>query len=75
MKSIKLWDGIRVTTDSDSQVFTTPDELWDAINWHDKATQTDIIRELYCFGKIDLSNCYKGNTVILTVYRNKEEQL
>lgn len=72
MKEIKLWDGIRVTTETKSEVFETPNDLWDAINWHDEESQVEIMKELYCFGKIDLTECYHGHTVILTVYKKEE---
>lgn len=72
MKTIKLWDGIRVTTADDSEVFESPAELWDAIHIEDKEVQAEIIRQLYCFGKVDLSAAY-GQTVILTAQINKED--
>ncbi len=72
MRTIKLWDGIRVTTTGASEIFETPSELWDAIHIEDKEAQTEIIRQLYCFGKADLSAAY-GQTVILTVYIKKED--
>ena len=73
MKTIKLWDGIRVTTTYDSEVFESPTELYEAIHVEDKAVQSEIIKQLYCFGKVDLSLAY-GQTVILTGYIKKEEK-
>ena len=72
MKTVKLWDGIRVTTTDASEIFETLSELWDAIHIEDKEAQTEIIRQLYCFGKVDLSAAY-GQMVILTVYIKKED--
>lgn len=71
MKTIKLWDGIRVTTTDASEVFETPAELWEAIHIEDKNIQTDILQQLFCFGKVDLSAAY-GQLVILSVYIKKE---
>ena len=72
MRTIKLWDGIRVTTTDASEIFETPAELWDAIHIEDKEAQAEIILRLYCFGKVDLSAAY-GQMVILTVYMKKED--
>lgn len=44
MKTVKLWDGIRVTTTDASEIFETPAELWDAIHVEDKEAQAEIIR-------------------------------
>lgn len=71
MKTIKLWDGIRVTTTDASEVFESPNELWKAIHIDDKDVQVELLKRLYCFGKVDLSAAY-GQTVILTVYIDKE---
>lgn len=71
MKTVKLWDGIRVTTADASEVFNTPNELWEAIHIEDKDVQIELLKQLYCFGKVDLSAAY-GQTVILTVYIDKE---
>ena len=71
-KSIKLWDGIRVTTASESEVFTDPQELWKAIHIEDEEAQKEIIKNLYCFGRVDLSAAYR-QTVILSVHINKED--
>ena len=71
MKTIKLWDGIRVTTTDASQVFETQNELWEAIHIEDRGVQVELLKQLYCFGKVDLSAAY-GQMVILTVYIEKE---
>lgn len=71
MKTIKLWDGIRVTTTDASEVFEIPSELWKAIHIDDKDVQVELLKRLYCFGKVDLSEAY-GQPVILTVYIDKE---
>ena len=73
MKTIKLCDGIRVTTADASEIFESPAELWDAIHITDEAVQVEIIKQLYCFGRVDLSEAYR-QTVILTVYIKKEAQ-
>lgn len=64
MKTVKLWDGIRVTTADASEVFNTPNELWEAIHIEDKDVQIELLKQLYCFGKVDLSAAY-GQTVSL----------
>ena len=71
MKTVKLWYGIRITTAEASEVSNTPNELWEAIHIEDKDVQIELLTQLYCFGKVDLSAAY-GQTVILTVYIDKE---
>lgn len=70
-KTIKLWDGIRVTTATDSEIYETPQELWDALNMsgeeYEEAKRC-IMTDLFCFGKCDLTAAYRGHTVILTTY-------
>lgn len=76
MSAIKLWDGVCVTTRHESKVFDDPQELWrylkmDAEVYHDY--QVDIIRNLFAFGKVYLSEAYHGELVVLTTVTNKEE--
>ncbi len=71
MKTIKLWDGIRVTTATDSDICKTPQELWDTL--HMSGDEYDEMRravmtDLFCCGKCDLTEAYHGFTVILTTY-------
>ena len=77
MKTIKLWDGIRVTTANFSVVCENNDELWETLNMQGAAydeLKTEIMRELFCVGKCDLTPQYHGHMVILTVVINEEEE-
>lgn len=80
MKSIKLWDSIAVTVNGETEKFENPKDMWAALNMDDeeiyKEAQTNIIRALYCFGRIDLSDAYPGYTVQLAVVPcEKEEEI
>lgn len=73
MNTIKLWDGIRVTTDTDSEIVESPVELWELFNWdiendpNAKECAQLITRELFCFGHVDLSEMNNGKTLYLSV--------
>lgn len=78
-KTIKLWDAIALTVNGETERFENPKDLWAALNMDSetyKEAQTEIIRNLYCFGRLDLSDAYPGYTVLLSVVPckdNKEE--
>lgn len=68
MKTIKVFDGYKVTVDDETEEFIDKpiDEVWDAINIpKDKTLRYDLFSGLFCFGELDLSEAYKGHTVIV----------
>ena len=71
METVKLCDGILVTTEKESEVFDSPLELWKALHIEDKEIQVNILRNVFCFGALDLSAAY-GQKVVLSVYNGKE---
>lgn len=76
-KSIKLWDSIAVTVNGETEKYENPRDLWTALNMDSeeyKEAQDNIIRALYCFGRIDLSDAYPGYTVQLAVVPCKKEE-
>lgn len=74
-KTIKLWDSIAVTVNGETEKFENPKDLWAALNMDSdeyKEAQENILRALYCFGRIDLTDAYPGYTVMLSVVPCKE---
>lgn len=68
MKTIKVFDGYKLTVDDETEEFIDKpiDEVWDAIKIpKDKTIRDDLFRGLFCFGELDLSEAYKGHTVIV----------
>ena len=68
MKTIKVFDGYKLTVDGETENYIDKpiDDVWDAINIpKDKTMRDDLFRGLFCFGSIDLSEAYKGHTVIV----------
>ena len=66
MKEIKLWDGVKITTEDDSIVCESPAELWKHINTTEDM-QKEITRYLYCFGHLDLTEACNGKMCVLDV--------
>jgi len=73
-KTIKLWDGIKVITSDGIEICESPLKLWDVLGWdieNDKNASecaTAITTQLYCFGRVDLSEFTKPRkTLILEV--------
>lgn len=81
MKSIKIWDGIRVTTATESEVVKSPSDLWDLFGWdikNDPAAKEcslAITRELFCFGRVDLTEMNNGKTLFLSVVPASESEV
>ncbi len=75
---MKLFDGVRVTTAEESEIVSSPVELWQMFGWdieHDanaKECADIIMRELLCFGHMDLSQMNNGKTLYLSVIPCKE---
>lgn len=73
-KTIKIAEGVRVITSTENVIFEDNQELWKALKIdspeYDEA-RINIIRELICFGRIDLTPAY-GQTVILEIVPVKE---
>lgn len=68
MKTIKVFDGYKVTVDDETEEFIDKpiDEVWDAIRIPtEKALRDELFRGLFAFGRLDLSEAYKGHTVIV----------
>lgn len=81
MKTIKIWDGVRVTTSSESEVVESPSDLWKMFGWdiendpNAKECSQIITRELFCFGHIDLSQMNGGKTLLLSVIPASESEV
>lgn len=76
MKKIKLYDGYRLTVDNETEDFIDKpiDEVWDRINIpKDKVMRGDLFRVIFAFGKLDLSEAYKGHTVIVELIPTREK--
>ena len=73
MKTIKLWDGIKVTTEDETTVVKSAPELWKLFNWdiendpNAKECAQIITRELFCYGCFDLTAMNHGNLLYLKV--------
>ena len=83
MKTIKIWDGVNVITEDGTTRVDGPLDLWKLFGWdiendpNAKECATIITRELFCFGRIDLSAMNNGKTLILRVIpasNEKEEE-
>lgn len=81
MKTIKLYDGVTVTIDGESQTVEGPADLWPLLNlteeyFPDTALLNEmkhgITTQLICFGRADLSDAYAGHTVLLSLVPAKE---
>ena len=78
--SIKLWDGIRIVTDRDTEIVDAPCDLWKVFGWDiendpdAKECASIITRELFCFGRIDLSPMNGGKTLLLVAIPSKESE-
>ena len=71
MKEIKLFDGIKVTTDNEVEKF--PDmTLFDKALICTAEQRENIITNLFCFHVADLSKAV-GHKYILTLYNNQEQ--
>lgn len=76
MKTIKLYDGYRLTVDNETEDFIDKpiDEVWDRINIRkDEVLRGDLFRVIFAFGKLDLSEAYKGHTVIVELIPTREK--
>lgn len=68
MKTIKVFDGYKVTVDGETEEFIDKpiDEVWDTIKIpKDKNLRYGLFSTLFCLGELDLSEAYKGHTVIV----------
>ena len=84
MKTIKLYDGVTVTVDGESQTVENIADLWDVLNINEKycgdgvdEIRRGITANLLGFGRIDLSDAYRGHTVLLSLVpakRKKKEE-
>lgn len=76
MKTIKLYDGYRLTVDNETEDFIDKPikEVWDRINIpKDENMRGELFRVLFAFGKLDLSEAYKGHTVIVNLIPTTEK--
>lgn len=76
MKTTKLYDGYRLTVDNETEDFIDKpiDEVWDRINIpKDEVMRGELFRVIFGFGKLDLSEAYKGHTVIVELIPTREK--
>lgn len=79
-KTIKMYDGVTVTVDGQSQTLEFISELWEVLNITPKyfnpadleEAKTNITTNLICFGRMDLSDAYRGHTVLLSLVPAKK---
>lgn len=70
--SMKLWDGWRVYDGKETRDYVSPVDVWDAFGWdiennkNHREWSTEITRQMYCFGHIDLTEAV-GRTLVLDV--------
>ena len=68
MKTIKVFDGYKLTVDDETENYIDKpiDDVWNAIRIpNEKVLRYELFSELFAFGRIDLSEAYKGHTVIV----------
>lgn len=74
VKTIKLWDGWKVTYDGEETVCKSPPEVWELFKWdidndpNAKECADIITREIYCFGSIDISVMCPGHTLTIKAF-------
>ena len=75
---IKLCDGFKITYNGESWDVANLSELWQAIKWDNDDEETKkarevVIRELFCFGCIDMTPAMpKGNALYIEVIPCKD---
>lgn len=81
MKTIKLYDGIKIITSREIRNVKYIPDVWDAFGWdihNDKIANEcslEITKQLICFGRVDLSQfTTDGSTLILEVIPVSEEE-
>ena len=75
-KTIKVFDGYKLTVDNETEDFIdrSIDEVWDAINIpKDKRMRNDLFRNLFAFGRLDLSEAYKGHIVVVSLIPTRQD--
>lgn len=78
MKSIKLWDGWKITYDGEETICSNPPEVWEFFGWDiENDSNADecakiITKEIYCFGHMDLSKLCPGHKLTIDVIPVKE---
>ena len=71
-RTIKIWDGINLITSEGVTFCESPAELWEHINCTDEQ-KTDIIRHLYCFHHLDLTEACGKLCALDVVPANSKE--
>ena len=81
MKTIKLYDGVTVTVDGESQTVESIADLWEILNITKEICgdgvdeiRRGITANLLGFGRIDLSDAYRGHTVLLSLIPAKKKE-
>lgn len=81
MKSIKLYDGVTVVVDGKAHTVESIADLWEMLNITEQycgsavdEMRRGITTNLLCFGRMDLSDAYRGHTVMLSLIKAKGEE-
>ncbi len=77
MKEIKMFEGVDVTVDGETQFTESPQEMFALLNMgadEYKDARIAVLRHLVAFHEMDLSAAYKGHTVTLKIVPVKEEE-
>jgi hypothetical protein len=72
LKTIKLYNGLRLTVDDESEDYLCFgwDEVCEAIHIPDEC-KDELFRYLFATGRLDLSAAYAGHTVIVEAIPSK----
>ena len=80
-KMFTIFDGVKVITGKETIVVSGPTDLWNLFGWdikndpNAKECASMITRELFCFGKIDLTAMYNGRKLMLEAIPAKESEV
>lgn len=78
MEEIKLFDGVKITVDGETEVVESPQEMFKELNMAAdtpdmKEARIAVLRYLLSFHRMDLSAAYAGHTVTIEIVPTKEE--
>jgi len=71
MKTIKLFDGVQVTTKDEIKKYPDMTVFDECLNC-DEESKRNIIQQLLCFHTFDISKACGGQRVILDLYVNEK---
>ena len=78
VEEIKIWEGVNVITENKTIFCDSPLKLWRLFGWDIKPTkatkecETEINRQLFGWGRVDLTSINHGKKLILEVVPCKD---